>query len=237
MDISKIQGIIFDYGGTIDSRGDHWSEVMLDQYAAAGLQVEWPAFKAAYVDTERLLAAVPLVHSDFTFRDLMELKISLQLTHLAAAGAIGADTARRVATPIARGCYEHARKCIEQVRPQLEALAARYPLVLVSNFYGNVDTVVRDFGLRGLFRGIVESAVVGVRKPDPAIFSIGCSALGLPPEHVLVIGDSISKDILPARSIGCQTALIAGRQWREDKEMNLFAEKSFIMEEIANALL
>ena len=28
--MEKITGIIFDYGGTIDSRGVHWSEVIWD---------------------------------------------------------------------------------------------------------------------------------------------------------------------------------------------------------------
>ncbi|MGN1252333.1 MAG: HAD family hydrolase, partial [Muribaculaceae bacterium] len=63
------------------------------------------------------------------------------------------------------------------------------------------------------FKGVIESAVVGVRKPDPAIFMLGVVALGLKPEEVLVVGDSLRKDILPARSIGCHTAWIKGRGW------------------------
>ncbi|MDE6812208.1 MAG: HAD-IA family hydrolase, partial [Duncaniella sp.] len=54
---------------------------------------------------------------------------------------------------------------------------------------------------------------VGVCKPDPASFQLGVDALGLSPSDVLVVGDSMSKDILPASSIGCMTALIEGRPW------------------------
>ena len=32
----NIKGIIFDYGGTIDSRGVHWSEIIWDGYCKAG---------------------------------------------------------------------------------------------------------------------------------------------------------------------------------------------------------
>ncbi len=58
--------------------------------------------------------------------------------------------------------------------------------------------------------------MVGIRKPDPRIFSLGVEALGLAPEEVLVIGDSLSKDIKPAQSIGCPTVWIKGRQWFGD---------------------
>ena len=52
-------------------------------------------------------------------------------------------------------------------------------------FLENVETVLADFDLRKYFKSIVESAVVGVRKPDPRIFSLGVEALGLQPENVL----------------------------------------------------
>ena len=42
--------------------------------------------------------------------------------------------------------------------------------ILVSNFYGNVNAVLRQFGLDGCFSEVIESAVVGVRKPDPEIW-------------------------------------------------------------------
>ena len=91
-------------------------------------------------------------------------------------------------------------------------------MVLVSNFYGNVEAVLSDFDLRRYFQAIIESAVVGVRKPDPRIFQLGVDALGLKPSQVLVIGDSLRKDILPARSIGCRTAWIKGKGWTADED-------------------
>ena len=105
--------------------------------------------------------------------------------------------------------------------PVLEALYARYPMVLVSNFYGNVESVLADFDLRRYFRDIIESAVVGVRKPDPKIFQLGVDALGLKPEEVLVIGDSYKKDIVPAESIGCHVAWIKGKGWTADEDAQM----------------
>lgn len=62
--------------------------------------------------------------------------------------------------------------------------------------------MLKDFGLRHYFREIVESAVVGVRKPDPRIFELGCEALGLPPAEVLVVGDSLKKTYFRPRAWG-----------------------------------
>ena len=94
---------------------------------------------------------------------------------------------------------------------------AGYPMVLVSNFYGNINQVLKDAGIDGYFSRVIESAVVGVRKPNPAIFALGVCALDLPASQVLVVGDTFSKDILPARQLGCHTLWIKGLQW-EKKE-------------------
>ena len=68
------------------------------------------------------------------------------------------------------------------------------------------------------FDKIIESAVVGVRKPDPAIFGLGVEALGLPAENIVVLGDSHSKDIVPATKNGCQTVWLKGKGWGDDEE-------------------
>lgn len=216
--INRIKGIIFDYGGTIDSRGDHWSHIIAAGYEAARVELSRQTFRDAYVYAERALARTRYVLPHFTFADLMDVKIRVEMEQLVNLGFVAPDQARAVAPRIARYCYEYARECVEEAKPVLERLAARYPMVLVSNFYGNVEAVLEDFGIRGLFRSIVESAVVGVRKPDPAIFGLGVEALGLRPEEVLVVGDSLRKDILPAESLGCATAWIKGRGWTLDED-------------------
>jgi len=67
-----------------------------------------------------------------------------------------------------------------------------------------------------LFQTIIESAVVGVRKPDPKIFMLGVEALGLKPEEVIVVGDSMDKDMIPAHEAGCRTVWFKGEGWTSD---------------------
>lgn len=216
--MENIKGIIFDYGGTIDTRGDHWSIIISMGYEAAHIDLPRQTFRDAYVFAERELARVPHIRPEHNFYDLLLIKMRIEMGRLVELGQLAPDVAREKAPQVARFCYDYARRCVEEARPVLEALARRFPLVLVSNFYGNVDSVLRDFDLRRYFREIVESAVVGVRKPDPRIFSLGVEALGLKPAEVLVVGDSLRKDILPAESIGCQVAWIKGRGWTPEED-------------------
>lgn len=217
--MGNIKGIIFDYGGTIDSRGVHWSEVIWDGYQDAGVGIDKDTFRDAYVYAERELAKVRHIMPEDNFHTLLLKKMEIELGWLAANGHISAAEVERLAPVIALYCYERARECVEEARPVLDALKERgIPMVLVSNFYGNVQAVLADFDLLRYFDSIVESAVVGVRKPDPQIFRLGVGALGMKPEEVLVVGDSYKKDILPAESIGCRVAWIKGKGWTADED-------------------
>jgi len=72
---------------------------------------------------------------------------------------------------------------------------------------------------------IVQSfAVVGVRKPDPQIFQRAAETLGVSPSDAVVVGDSYTKDILPAHSIGCQTVWIKGEGWTDDEPSDCIAD-------------
>ena len=100
-------------------------------------------------------------------------------------------------------------------REVLLELKERYRMVLVSNFYGNIATVLKEFKLDGIFNTIIESAVVGVRKPDPKIFTLGVEALKMQPDEVVVVGDSMDKDIIPASKAGCHTVWFKGEGWTD----------------------
>ncbi len=160
--LENISGIIFDYGGTIDSRSVHWSEVLWAGYQDNQVPVSKEQFRECYVHAERELARVRHILPNDNFLDLLRKKVSIELGYLVDKGHI-AQCDAATGEAIAQYCYRHARECIEEARPVLEAVGERYPMMLVSNFYGNVDSVLRDFDLRRYFKGVIESAVVGIR--------------------------------------------------------------------------
>lgn len=221
IDLQKVKGIIFDYGGTVDTGGDHWSYVIADAYQKAGVYISNDAFRDAYVFAERELARTLHILPHHNFGDLLDIKIRIEMEELAAGSVIPANLVDTKAPEIARLCYEAAKASVEKAKPVIEELSKRYKLVLVSNFYGNIATVLEDFGLDSYFSKIIESAVVGVRKPDPKIFELGAEAMGLKPEETLVIGDSYGKDIVPAEKAGAQVLWIKGKGWTADEDAQL----------------
>ena len=211
-------GIIFDYGGTIDSRGVHWSEVIWDAYRAENVPIDKDTFREAYVYAERELARVRHILPQDDFFTLLSKKMALELRWLEEQGHELGQPLPALAEALARRCDEAARQCIDEARPVLEELSARYPMMLVSNFYGNIDSVLRAYDVRRYFKGVIESAVVGVRKPNPTLFRLGVDVLELPPEEVLVVGDSLKKDIIPALSLGCTAIWLKGKGWTPDED-------------------
>jgi putative hydrolase of the HAD superfamily len=211
-----IKGIIFDYGGTLDSRGVHWSEVLWQGYQAAGVPIDKETFRKAYVEGERALARERIILPQDNFHTLLRKKVALEISYLPEQP----DQCNRDkwVDQIAAFCDQAARTCINEARPMLEQLHERYPMMLVSNFYGNIDEVLRDYGIRHLFKGIIESAVVGVRKPNPTLFRLGVDALELEPSEVLVVGDSLRKDIEPAEQLGCQVLWLKGKGWTAEED-------------------
>ena len=251
-----IKGIIFDYGGTLDTRGDHWSEVLwqgyehfgigvaADEEVEPGVSIHKQAFRDAYVYGERALAVNPIVTPDFHFEDILREKLILELNFLAGKELLetGKDDAEKqaklgndsdasseslllslsdseihqIAVDMAHYINAKTLDLLHENKQVLEHLKqAGYPMVLVSNFYGNINQVLKDAEIDGYFKEVIESAVVGVRKPNPAIFALGVCALDLPASQVLGVGDTYGKDIIPAHKLGCHTLWIKGLQWEE----------------------
>lgn len=218
IDVSKVKGIIFDYGGTLDTGGDHWSEVIWDAWQKAGIAADKAEFREVYVYAERELARTLHILPDHNFKDLLDIKMQIELQRLTELGHFAPQDVDEKAKEVAALCYASAKASVQKAVPVLDALSKHYPMVLVSNFYGNIATVLKDFGIDGYFKKIIESAVVGVRKPDPGIFTLGVEALGLKAEEVLVIGDSYSKDIVPAEKAGCQAIWLKGKGWTQEED-------------------
>ena len=200
----EIRAYLFDYGGTLDTGGCHWGKVLWYAWQEVGVPVDEERFREAYVYAERAMARECIILNDFTFRQTMEVKLRLEL------GRVGQLDYLPMLLDIV---YEQTRQHTAHSREVLQQLAERCPLALVSNFYGNIHTVLREFGFDGLFQQVIESAVVGVRKPDPRIFLMRVEALQMCPDEVIVVGDSIAKDIVPAHQVGCQTIWLRGEQW------------------------
>jgi FMN hydrolase / 5-amino-6-(5-phospho-D-ribitylamino)uracil phosphatase len=79
----------------------------------------------------------------------------------------------------------HAVSFYADVQTALQRLAARFPLLALSNGNANLNRV----GLSHFFVGAINAKQVGVGKPDVRIFDHACATLNLPAAQVLHVGD------------------------------------------------
>lgn len=159
----------------------------------AAVAARWPAAALREL-REQVSAERPDLAHDFTAQRLLTLQRAFASCGI---GDEHVDAAFEV--------YFEARNrvdCYADVEPALAALAARLPLVSLSN--GNAD--LERIGLRRHFAHCISAREFGAAKPDAAIFHAACARLGVAPEHVLHVGDDAQLDVAGARAAGLRTA-------------------------------
>jgi putative hydrolase of the HAD superfamily len=99
------------------------------------------------------------------------------------------------------------------VLPGTGAILARirqrgFRLGVVSNSDGRVPELLEEVGLAGPFEVVIDSALVGVEKPDPRIFEIALEHLAAPAESAIYVGDYRDVDVIGARRAGLRPVLL-----------------------------
>ena len=83
-------------------------------------------------------------------------------------------------------------------------LKGRVRLGCITNNVARSEDRERSFDLEELFELVVESAKVGLRKPDPRIYLMACEGLGVSPEESVFL-DDIGANLKGARAVGMTT--------------------------------
>jgi putative hydrolase of the HAD superfamily len=149
-----------------------------------------------------------VAHPQSTDLERLPLFLDTILRHLAVESAPD----RRAAA--ARVTQEHRRSNLwsrpnEGASQTLSALRGRgYRLAVVSNADGRVRTLLDQAQLAPFFDCILDSAEIGIEKPDRRIFVAAAEKLGLPAESCAYVGDIYEIDILGARAAGLYPVLI-----------------------------
>lgn len=223
-------GILFDFGGTIDTNGVHWSEKFWEYYQRHNVAIGKSDYERAFVAAESELADIPVL-KQATFYETLRKQLKLQFKFLKL------DAKHESVQLILDECYQDVDTTIRQAKGLIEKLAQKYRLGIVSNFYGNLEAVCQEFDIYRYFTAFVDSVVVGLRKPDPEIWSLALRKLDVKPEHSWVVGDSYDRDIVPAKLLGCQTILLKGKSWKSPAATDAADYTVNKFEEIRNILL
>ena len=145
---------------------------------------------------DRVAAENPHLAHDFTTQRLLCLRAALtphgfDETHVEAAFAEFYAARNEV-------------ECYRDALPALQRLAARFPLVSLSN--GNAD--LGRIGIADFFHFSISSRAFGKAKPASEIFHAACAGLGFAPEDVLHVGDDPLTDVIGASQAGMRSAWI-----------------------------
>ncbi len=230
----KIKGILFDYGGTIDTNGIHWFEVFYQMYAQEEIISDKEILRKAYIFGEQEMERNShLVKPAHTFKHNLQQKVRYQADYLTQRQSVN-KLSQQHEKNIVENCYDFVRKNIAEQSKILEKLAERFPMIVVSNFYGNLQSVLRDFGIDHYFKTIIESAKAGIRKPSPDIFRLGVAALEMDAKHIAVIGDSYKNDMAPAKEIGCTGIWLKSIGWDDEEDRMQTAD--YVINDLAEVL-
>lgn len=225
-----MKAVLFDFGGTIDTDGIHWSEKFREYYEQFGIDVDKKQFENAFVQSERMI----LQYADLpklTFYQTLHKQFVLQFI------VLKLEDESDLLKQMIDACYQDVVHVIEKARKVLDALQPKYVMGVVSNFYGNLEVVCKEFKLDGYFKTMIDSAVVGLRKPDPAIWNLAIGRLDVSPKNTVVIGDSYDRDIVPAKKLGCSTIWLKGKSWTTTGSTDAADHTVARLEEIKKILL
>jgi len=185
--LPDIRAVIFDWGGVMERSPD-------DAYVAG-----W----------ERRLALEP-----GTLPEVLWGKVWRQLE----VGAITNDDFRqhiadRLGLPDAEAAGRFVKEFYTDDRFNPETVAAaralrgRYKVALLTNAWSGQDDLIREqFGLdvHTEFDVYVNSAYVGLRKPDPVIFHLTLDQLDVAPQQAILL-DDLLRNVDSARALGIHT--------------------------------
>jgi len=212
----KPGAILFDFGGTLDCPS-HWLDRFLKHYRAAGFDITREELDPAFDFATKAGYAAGKAMEPFKLGDLIRFLVGNQFEYLRGEGP---DRFRESLSQMdSRERFRNVERVRESFLKEtttglahsqhiLGRLKPDFRLGVISNWYGNLEGIIVEAGMRPLFDAIIDSARVRIHKPDPAIFHGALKALKTTAEQTAMVGDSMSKDMAPAHHIGMQTVFL-----------------------------
>ena len=97
------------------------------------------------------------------------------------------------------------RVVVDGGRQVVEELQQRgYTLGIISNLIGTreIPEWLKAENFAPYFKAVVLSSVLGIRKPDPAIFVEAAALAGVEPAKCAYVGDNLKRDVIGTRAAG-----------------------------------
>jgi FMN phosphatase YigB (HAD superfamily) len=108
----------------------------------------------------------------------------------------------------ARHWVHPAGSLYADVLPCLRALHGRVRIAVLANQEATVVDALKRDGVADFVDVWGVSALVGLEKPDPALFRWALEAAGSVPERTVHVGNRLDTDVRPARALGLKTVWV-----------------------------
>jgi len=208
--------LLFDFGGTLDLPGSHWLDRFLANYRRTGIVITREELDPAFAHGTDVGYRAGAAMRERGLGELVRFLVDSQLDYLSSQGPkevraqlSGAEGRRHALMErISAGFVEDSARGLASSREVLSILARSFRLGVISNFYGNLDRVLAEARMDELFETVIDSARLNLFKPDPRIFQAALKAFALPAAQVAIVGDSLDKDCIPARSLGMRAVWV-----------------------------
>jgi FMN hydrolase / 5-amino-6-(5-phospho-D-ribitylamino)uracil phosphatase len=196
-----VKFVFLDFGGCIDAPGIHTRTLFWDAFREElGLPAEERArFQEAYTKADQRMMETGEAKS-LGLREFNRHNARL----LCAENGYplkGGEAAGDRVTRLMDGYLAESRDALNALKEQL-------PLGVISNFTGNLEVIMAEFGLRPLFHSVTESFYAGAAKPDLSIFRQALATQSCAPGECVYVGDNPVNDIAPAKALGMKAVLI-----------------------------
>jgi HAD superfamily hydrolase (TIGR01549 family) len=104
----------------------------------------------------------------------------------------------------------------------LSELKKKYKLIMISNTDNfSVEPVLQKFDFSKYFDKILLSYEQGSLKTDGKMLEHALSEMGIPKEDVVVVGDSMESDIMPAERAGMKAVLVDRKERRTEISLRI----------------
>ncbi len=220
-----MRSILFDFGGTLDYPR-HWLDRFLTHYRAAGISVSRAQLDHGFDHATRIAYRSTHALAGYGLVELVDYLVHLQIGFLGSHGpeelrenlaaVAGGRRLDEVAGFITQSFVAESRDGFAASREVLAALSGRFRMGIVSNFYGNLENILVEADLARFFGAVADSSRVGIFKPDPGLFVNALERLGATPGDTAMVGDSLSKDCVPAHQLGITTVWLRHRDFTSE---------------------
>ena len=234
--------ILFDFGGTLDYPR-HWLDRFLTHYLTAGISLTRAQLDLGFTHATHVGYRSTQALADFGLLELVDFLVRQQISFMSLHGTeelrekiaavAGGRRLDEVAGWITQSFVAESNEGFAVSREVLGGLSGRFRMGVVSNFYGNLGNILAEAGLAPFFAAIADSSRVGIFKPEPALFINALEQLVGRPVETAMVGDSLSKDCVPAQALGMTAVWLRHRDFTSEG-MDVPEESAdFTIEELA----